>query len=139
MYCHREMVTVRAFYCPEKDCLFSGRSPAELRVHQNTHSNEKHFCCTIDDCDYRTKTNALLNRLDEAIILFLLMSVLIHICVLLQTYQITTSKWLYSFAMSSLRVYYKDFKSLETTLTNSHRWKTVQGKKCLQILDSMIG
>lgn len=71
MYCHREMVTVRAFYCPEKDCLFSGRSAAELRVHQNIHSNEKNFCCTIGDCDYRTKTNALLNRLDQSMFLFL--------------------------------------------------------------------
>lgn len=62
MHCHREMVSVRVFDCPAKDCLFSGRSAAELRIHQSTHSNEKNFGCTTPDCDYKTKTKALLNR-----------------------------------------------------------------------------
>lgn len=62
MHCHREMIAVRVFDCPEPDCLFSGRSAAELRVHQSTHSTEKNFCCTIPNCGYKTKTNALLNR-----------------------------------------------------------------------------
>lgn len=62
MHCHREMVAVRVFDCPEKDCLFSGRSAAELRVHQTTHSSEKTFCCKMSNCNYKTKTNALLNR-----------------------------------------------------------------------------
>lgn len=62
MHCHREMVTVRSFECPEKNCLFSGRSAAELRVHKTTHSDEKNYCCTAENCNYRTKTKALLNR-----------------------------------------------------------------------------
>lgn len=64
MHCHREMIAVRSFKCPEKDCLFSGRSAAELRVHQNTHSDEKNYYCSIENCTYKTKTKALLNRLD---------------------------------------------------------------------------
>lgn len=62
MHCHREIVSVKGFECLEKSCLFTGRSAAELRVHQTTHSNEKKFHCTINDCSYKTKTNALLNR-----------------------------------------------------------------------------
>lgn len=62
MHCHREMVAVRVFDCPEKDCLFSGRSAAELRVHQTTHSSEKTFCCMVTNCSYKTKTNVLLKR-----------------------------------------------------------------------------
>lgn len=62
MHCHREMVSVRVFDCPQEGCLFSGRSAAELRVHQSTHSNEKNHYCSVENCGYKTKTKALLNR-----------------------------------------------------------------------------
>lgn len=62
MHCHREVVSIKVFECPEKDCLFSGRSAAELRVHQSTHSNEKNFSCSFESCEYKTKTQSLLNR-----------------------------------------------------------------------------
>lgn len=62
MYCHREVVSVKEFKCTEADCLFTGRTASELRVHQTTHSTEKRFACTVDNCEYKTKTRALLNR-----------------------------------------------------------------------------
>lgn len=62
MHCHKEVIPVKIFKCAESDCLFSGRSAGELRVHQATHSTERNFACTFETCDYRTKTNALLKR-----------------------------------------------------------------------------
>lgn len=63
MHCHRDIVSVKVFECPENNCLFSGRSAAELRIHQNTHSDERKHCCSFENCEYKTKTKALLNRL----------------------------------------------------------------------------
>lgn len=62
MHCHREIITIAVFQCIEDDCSFIGRSAAELRVHQTTHSTEKNYVCDFDGCDYRTKTKTLLNR-----------------------------------------------------------------------------
>lgn len=62
MHCHKDVIPVKVFECPKSDCLFSGRSAGELRVHQATHLTEKKFACTFETCHYRTKTNALLKR-----------------------------------------------------------------------------
>lgn len=70
MHCHREMVSVRVFDCPQEGCLFSGRSAAELRVHQSTHSNEKNHYCSVENCGYKTKTKALLNRWLQIVFFF---------------------------------------------------------------------
>lgn len=62
MHCHRKMLSIKTFECPEENCLFSGRSAAELRIHQTTHSTEKNHRCSVDSCEYKTKTKALLHR-----------------------------------------------------------------------------
>lgn len=101
MHCHRELVVVKAFKCPEKDCLFSGRSAAELRVHQNTHSDEKNYYCSIENCTYKTKTKALLNRLDSyLLVVYCTTQELIKF--LLQTHQISASNRHHSIIMSPL-------------------------------------
>lgn len=101
MHCHREMVAVKIFECSEKNCLFSGRSAAELRVHQSTHSNDKNFVCIIENCSYKTKTNALLNRFAFKINFFFGKINLI-MPILLQTYQIAASKNFDSIEMQSM-------------------------------------
>lgn len=63
MYCHRELISnVQAFQCTTEGCSYIGRSAAELRVHQTTHSDEKSYVCDFDGCEYRTKTKTLLKR-----------------------------------------------------------------------------
>lgn len=105
MHCHREMVSVKVFECPEKGCLFSGRSAAELRVHQVTHSDEKNYQCTVENCSYKTKTNALLNRSDRKFPICYKVQVFKRkrlIKFTFQTYQVATSKRLHSVIMSPL-------------------------------------
>lgn len=62
MHCHRDVIAVKVFQCPEPNCLFNGRSAAELRMHQTVHIDEKSVYCDVAGCNYRTKTTVLLRR-----------------------------------------------------------------------------
>lgn len=62
-HCHRDQVMTKSFPCAAvENCLFSGRSAAELRNHLLSHSNEKTFHCSFVGCNYKGKSIYLLKR-----------------------------------------------------------------------------
>ena len=59
---HYHQKTIKGFSCQYENCFYLGRSAAEVRNHLLTHSEERHFPCTEDGCDYKGKTIAQLKR-----------------------------------------------------------------------------
>lgn len=63
MHVHRDQTSVIRYPCKIEKCIFAGRSPSELKKHENTvHTNEKIFECKESDCDYKGKSLENLNR-----------------------------------------------------------------------------
>ncbi|KAG4069858.1 hypothetical protein HA402_009565 [Bradysia odoriphaga] len=62
LHCHRNRVVTKSFPCEMENCLFSGRSAAELRNHHSSHTKEKNFNCNFAGCNYKGKSLILLKR-----------------------------------------------------------------------------
>lgn len=62
LHTHQKQITTKRYHCHFKNCIFSGRSDAELRDHYYTHSDEKSFECNYSGCDYRGKMKKYLVR-----------------------------------------------------------------------------
>ncbi|XP_044753806.1 zinc finger protein 845-like isoform X2 [Coccinella septempunctata] len=57
---HMKIHTGKSFKCIHKDCIFTGRSLGELKIHFQTHFDERNFPCK--SCDYKGKTKQQLAR-----------------------------------------------------------------------------
>ncbi|KAL3269728.1 hypothetical protein HHI36_008788, partial [Cryptolaemus montrouzieri] len=57
---HMKIHTGKLYKCIESGCIFAGRSFGELKIHYQTHFDEKNFQCK--KCDYRGKTKQQLAR-----------------------------------------------------------------------------
>lgn len=57
---HRQIHSGKQFKCEELNCLFAGRSRADLRAHLLIHGEDRPFQC--GHCPFSTKTKAQLVR-----------------------------------------------------------------------------
>ncbi|XP_025836127.1 zinc finger protein 845 isoform X2 [Agrilus planipennis] len=57
---HMTRHTGKLYRCPRENCVFSARTPGELKPHLVTHEEKKPFSCEL--CDYKGKTKQQLLR-----------------------------------------------------------------------------
>ncbi|XP_045473256.1 zinc finger protein 26-like isoform X2 [Harmonia axyridis] len=57
---HMKIHTGKSFKCTHEGCIFTGRSLGELRIHFQTHFDDRNFPCK--SCDYKGKTKQQLAR-----------------------------------------------------------------------------